>query len=221
MSPVTKTVPFDLLYPEREGLGRTNSRISTMFHVGYYDLNMKACPKCGGFPVFEQYTEDIGEDGKRNVPAKAFVAICPRCEIRAKGHGSIEAVAKQWNRRRFVADTVMVQRKLEAPNTQQCRVLSSKVISQAMSDAVELIRRKHKLTEELKNPILGEFSRAARYEELKHVRSEISSLKRFFHSSPIMFDLEEEAALSAIRKALYPDLPLEERINIPLDLVRM
>ena len=213
--------PFDLLYPPREDMLRTNHRGSSCFHVGYYDPHgMRPC-LCGTRPVIEQYVGDVDENGKRNIPAKQFVAICPRCEVRAWGHGSVEAVRKQWNRRHFVADTVTVRRRPETFSTDQCRVLSDKVVLLAMKDAVELIQKKHELMEELDDPHIGGFTRSAKYEELKHVRAEIIKLKRFFRDSPMMFERDEDAALSAIRKALYPDMKQEERIKIPLDLVKM
>ena len=215
----TGLVPFELLYPEREGYTRKLTRREPYIHAGYMSDKMAQC-RCGAFPVLEQYVEDVDENEIRNVPAQDFVAICPVCEVRADTHGSMEQCIKYWNARRFTEDAVMVRHKLKNPNMHGCEMLSNKVLADAVNEAVVFVKRKHELMRKLQGPI-DDDTREIHYTELTRVRANLRKIADFFHKSPLVFTHEEDAILSGVRRNVYPELTPEERLKIPLDLLRM
>lgn len=213
------SLDFESIYPELEGFGRIVHRHGALSHVGYTSSRMETC-RCGTVPVLEQYVEDYDDDGVRNAPAKSFVAICPRCELKAAGRGSIEKCIRNWNDHRYSADTMMVRRRLDEPNTRGCEILSNRVLADAVVEAVTFVKRKHELMEKL-NGKIDDDTREIHYNELQRVRSALKKLAGFFHDSPLVFTHDEDAILSGIRRSVYPHLTTEERLKIPLNLLRM
>lgn len=207
------------IYPEMDGFTRAIHRHGYIPHVGYMTTRMMPC-KCGTLPVLEQYVGDLDEHEARNVPATSFVAICPKCELKAKGHGTIEACIKRWNNEQFSSDAMMVRRPLKDPSTRGCEILSNRVLADAAEEAIMYVKRKHDLMEKLRGRI-DDDAREIHYNELQRVRSVLRKLMEFFRDNPLVFTHDEDAILSGIRRSVYPDLTPEERIKIPLDLLRM
>ena len=212
-------IGFDKLYPEREGYVFV-SRRGEASHVGYLSMKTRRCV-CHTHPVFEQYIMDYDENGQRNVPAKEFVAICPKCEIRAKGHGDLDWCMKQWNSGKFQRDMVMVRYKPKDPDPVGIEMLSRKVVAGAVEEAVDAVKRKHDLTRRLNNKFTDDGTREVLYTQLQLVRSALKELNEFITKSPLLWEFDDEAVLSGIRKQVYPDLKPEERIKIPLNLMKM
>ena len=221
--PVEKKTGFNLdferIYPEREGYERIIHRHGPLSHVGYITDRMETC-SCGATPVLEQYVEDVDENGVRNAPAKVFVAICPKCELKAAGRGTLETCIRNWNAHRYSNNTIMVRGKLENPDMRGCEILSNRVLADAVMEAVALVKRKHELMVKL-NGKIDDTTREIHYGELQRVRSSLRKLASFFHDNPIVFTHDEEAILSGIRRSVYPYLSVEERLKIPLNLLRM
>jgi hypothetical protein len=213
------TVEYASVYPEIHGLKRVLHRGNKLLHVGYTSDRMIPC-RCGHFPVLEQYVGDMDEAGIRNIPAKSFVAICPKCEMKAVGHGSLERGIRAWNARRYTPDTVMVGRRLTDADMRGCEALSNRVLSDAVIEASGYVKRKHDVMEKLRGK-LDDDAREIHYGELQRIRAALMKLAAFFHESPLVFNHDEEAILSGIRRSVYPDMTIEERLKIPLDLLRM
>ena len=212
---------FDVTYPPVPGFDRQPNKYR-MFHVGYVNSKAKPCPCCGTMPVFEQYVLDKAPlTQKRNIPAKTFVGICPRCEIRAEGEHTLEEALEVWNRGEYSEDSIICNRKMHDLDTECCANLCDTVIGDAMRDAVILIQKKKALMQELKNPELSDLKRISFYNELQDVRGNIREIQLFLRTSPIMFDRDSDAILSGIRKILHPELSYQERTKIPLSLMKM
>lgn len=214
---------FEDVYVPIEGYGMYLSRSPGFTHVGYTSPRMKKC-RCGTDPVMEQYVDDTyTRNGVkfRNFPAKEFVAICPKCEIRAKGTGTLEECIRRWNAGEFTEDTLMVQERLTYADMNGCIEISNRVISDAVEEAVELVKRKNEEMSILKNPLTGDAQREAHYLVLKGLRGRLKELQRFLTTSPIMFDKDGDAILSGIRRILHPNLTHWEREKIPLNLLKM
>lgn len=211
---------FDESYPARDDGYVLSRRSNNGLHAGYVTDKAEPCPYCGRNPVFEQYVEDMDENGFRYVPARQFVAICPHCEVRAVGHGPLETCLERWNAHRFTSDMVMLHSKPEQYNTDACMALANKVVADAMQEAIDLIKRRKAHKTNL-DKIVDDYRREIEYTEYKRVCKALRRIQSFFRDSPLMFDLDEEAVLSTIRRVIYPDKTPEERTSIPLDLVRM
>ena len=207
------------IYPELEGFTRVLHRHGYVPHVGYVSPRMMPC-RCGATPVLEQYVGDVNENETRNVPAQVFVAICPKCELKAIGQGSIETCIRRWNAGKYSSDMLMVRRKLMDPSTRGCEILSNRVLADAAEEAISYVKRKHELVRKL-NGRLDDDAREIHYNELQRIRTVLRKLMEFFQDNPLVFTHDEEAILSGIRRSVYPDLTPEERIKIPLDLLRM
>lgn len=207
------------LYPELDGFSRILHRHGYEPHVGYVSARMIPC-RCGAAPVLEQYVGDVDENEVRNVPAKVFVAICPKCETKAIGQGPLETCIRRWNAEQYSPDMLMVRKRLKDPNTRGCEILSNRVLADAAEEAITYVRRKHELMRKL-NGRLDDDAREIHYNELQRVRSVLRKLMTFFTDNPLVFMHDEDAILSGIRRSVYPDLTPEERIKIPLDLLRM
>lgn len=218
--PTPTLIGFDRLYPDRDDGYTFVSRRGERLHVGYTHPRTRRCV-CHTPPVFEQYIYDYDEDGNRNVPAQQFVAICPNCEIRARGHGSLEWCRRQWNAGKFSRDTVMVRYSPKWQSDEGIERMCRKVIAGVIEEAVEAVQRKHSLMDRLMGTMIDDGTREVLYNQLKLVRSQIRELSGFIHNSPLMYTFEEDAVLSAIRKQIYPELTPEDRIKIPLNLTRM
>ena len=207
------------IYPELDGFTRILHRHGYVQHVGYVSPRMMPC-RCGETPVLEQYVGDVNENGTRNVPAQVFVAICSNCELKAIGQGSIETCIRRWNAWKYSSDMLMVRRKLMDPSTRGCEILSNRVLADAAEEAITYVKRKHELVRKL-NGRLDDDAREIHYNELQRVRAVLRKLMEFFRDNPLVFTHDEDAILSGIRRSVYPDLTPEERIKIPLDLLRM
>ena len=209
---------FDELYPPREGYA-FRRRIGGSLHVGYVHPQTRKCV-CGSLPVFEQYIYDYDENGQRNAPAKEFVAICPKCEIKMRGHGSLSFCRKQWNAGKFSKDGVMVRFRPKDPEPNALDRLSRKVIAGVIEEAVELINRKHDLMDKISDN-RNDWMQEVFTGQLKKVRHSLTELENFILTSPLMLDHDSDAVLSAIRKKVYPGMKPEDRVKIPLKLGRM
>lgn len=212
-------------YPEREGYGRAlhrrNNPLATdeipIYHVGYTSEKMIPCV-CGAQPVLEQWVGDQ-EDTHKHAPAQVFVAICPICEMRGAGHGSLKACVQNWNKRRFTRSSLMMRRKPKDMDEDACRRLCRAVIGDAVQEALWYIRRNHEV--QAKIDVANDYQRELYEKEQKEVRSKLNEIQRFIERSPLLFDLDSEAVLSGIRRTLYPDKTPEERVKIPLTLAKM
>ena len=219
----TNYSPEDV-YTEIEGYGISTSRRNDQLHIGYVSPKTKLC-KCGGYPVLEQFVDDVYIDEhcekQRNFPATQFVAICPKCETRIKGHGTLEEAVERWNAEDYLEDMLMVREPLKDIDIASCYELSNRVLEEAIEDAIALVKEKNRLMEILKNPLTGDMQREAYYTNLKNIRGQMRDMMRFFRESPMMMDRDGDAVLSGIRKMLHPELSPEDRTKIKLDLFYM
>lgn len=214
-----KTPEFKAIYPALDGWEWAPIRTGELYHTGYTSARAKRC-KCGNMPVFEQSVKDcVGT--RKKTPADVFVAICPHCELRAVGEGTLEEVLTAWNSGVRTVDSVAMQKKLVDADSNATRALSDAVVGDAAHEAVQLILRRRELMEIVNNPKLSDVELEMRYTELKGVRRGLNELQKFFETSPIMFDNDAEAILSGIRKIVYPEMTYAERVKIPLKLVKM
>lgn len=215
---------YEDVYVPVAGFDLNTKMANGLHHVGYTTYRMKAC-MCGAQPVLEQYVGDvyIDEDGEkhRNFPARTFVAICPKCELRAIGHGSLEECISVWNAGRFTKDSLMCQTPVDDISQDGCIAISNRVIAAAVEDAVDLVKKKNRELSILHNPMTSDVQREVHYTELKNLRTKLNELQTFFMSSPVMFDKDGEAVLSGIRRILHPELTHQEREKIPLKLTKM
>lgn len=214
-----KSISYKDIYPERDGWGYAEQRTGELYHTGYISGKAIQCA-CGAYPTFEQYVGD-SDNTHRRVPATLFVAICPHCERRAPGYGTLDEMLAAWNSGERTHDTEMVQAELTNPDTTAATALSNAVIRIAAEEAVELIQKRRKIASELKDQKLSDMRREALYTDLKNVRSNLRKLQNFFEGSPMLFDKDGDAILSGIRKIVFPDLTYKERTEIPLVLVKM
>ena len=219
------TSPTEQIYPEREGYGRSLERGRDVMHIGYTSPKARPC-KCGCMPTFEQFVLDRKEDGSRNIPAQSFVAICPRCELRAKGEGTLEEVLETWNRGEFSEDNLLVSEKLSTLSLETAKMLGAVVVRRMIEDAIDMILLKHKLQQELR--LLYGAGNEERHGEKAHKIQELNgrlgSAENFLRYSPLMFDRDPDAVISDIRKAIYPGdtaEDIEKRMKIPLRLAAM
>lgn len=219
------TLPTEQIYPEREGYGRILERVRDVLHIGYTSPEARVC-KCGSYPVFEQYVLDRKEDGSRNIPAESFVAICPRCELRAKGEGTLEEVLETWNRGEFSEDNLLVSEKMASLSPETARMLGGIVVMRMIEEIIDMILQKHKLQQELRTLYVA--GNEERHGEKVHKIQELNGLlgtaENFLRYSPLMFDRDPDAVISDIRKAIYPGdtaEDIERRMKIPLRLAAM
>ena len=217
---------FDEAYPPREGFGYSEYHMprDTYHHVGYTTKNAKPCPICGHEPVFEQFTDDLSNDSskpRRNTPAQVFVAICPRCEARARGTGTLEQMLQRWNERKFSRDSVIVCRKLTDIDRSGLYDLVNKIWDSRIPYAADLVRRKHELTMALQSAFMNDVLAETYYAELRVVRGLLTSLYNDIMKCPFGEVRDPESVLSDIRKNVYHYLTTEERLEIPLKLVSM
>lgn len=197
--------PMEVRYPRRKGWARDLWRSNESHHVGYKTDRARPCC-CGWIPVFEMYTEAT----ERDCPAVDFVAICPRCERRAEGHGSLEYCLKQWNAENLSDDSMMVNMPIMEMSYTGAEKLSQKIFRAAKAEALELILKKHE-----------EFGDRRDWKYQLKFAGDLVRLEIFFRESPLMMDLDGDGVISDIRKQVYPDLSPEERIRIPLKLTEM
>ena len=219
------TSPTEQIYPEREGYGRSLERVRDVMHIGYTSTKARVC-KCGCYPVFEQFVLDRKEDGSRNIPAQSFVAICPRCELRAKGEGTLEEVLETWNRGEFSEDNLLVSEKLSTLSLETAKMLGAVVVMRMIEDAIDMILLKHKLQQELRL-LYGagnEEQHGEKAHRIRELNGRLGSAENFLRYSPLMFDRDPDAVISDIRKAIYPGdtaEDIEKRMKIPLRLAAM
>lgn len=217
--------PTEQIYPEREGYGRSLERGRDVMHIGYTSPKARPC-KCGCMPTFEQYVLDRKEDGSRNIPAESFVAICPRCELRAKGEGTLEEVLETWNRGEYSEDNLLVSEKMTSLSTETAKMLGAVVVMRMIEDAIDMIMLKHKLQQELRT-LYGAGNEERHGENVHRIRElngRLGNAENFLRYSPLMFDRDPDAVISDIRKAIYPGdtaEDIEQRMKIPLRLAAM
>ena len=207
---------FENVYPPIDGWGWSLSRNN---HSGYIS-NLAIKCECGASPVFEQYCLDLTGTAK-SVPAKLFVGICPNCGLRAIGQWPLEKALAVWNSGERTADSRTLAQKCKNPDNNACKNLSDAAVTEAVEEAVRMVRRKNELQTLLRDDLLSDQKREVYYIELKSIRSNLRSLQVFFTESPLLYDKDSDAVLSGIRKILYPGLSYEDRIKIPLKLVSM
>lgn len=218
---------FDLTYPPRDGWARTEKRMASndWHHVGYMSMFARQCPVCGAMPVFEQYVGDVTkEPGKKkvkNMPAETFVAVCPRCEVRAVGEGTLEECLRAWNDEDYSDDSLLVNGEIENINGQGLKELADCVWEETVAYGVDLVKRKHELQMALNSAFIDDVMTEVYYTELKGIRSTLTSLQKDVLSSPFGAVRDPESVLSDIRKGAYPHLSIDERLLIPLDLGKM
>ena len=210
-------------YPEREGFGRRLFRGSrgelVSCHVGYTTDRMSRC-ECGDWPVLEQTVDDVSGTG-RNIPARKFVAICPRCEARTEYDGDIERCIEEWNAGRFTADSMMLKHSMKNRDLEGFARLAGKVISLAYDDAVALVREKHRLRKKMDNPLIGSAERTSCRMQIENINGELARLQKFFEESPLMMGRDPDSVISDIRKEVYPTLRPEMRMRKSLILTRI
>ena len=219
------TSPTEQIYPEREGYGRSLERGRYVMHIGYTSPKARSC-KCGCTPTFEQYVLDRNEDGSRKIPAESFVAICPRCELRAKGEGTLEEVLETWNRGEFSEDNLLVSEKLSTLSLETAKMLGAVVVMRMIEDSIDMILQKHKIQQELRS-LYGagnEERHGEKFHKIQELNGRLGNAENFLRYSPLMFDRDPDAVISDIRKAIYPGdtaEDIEKRMKIPLRLVAM
>ena len=219
------TSPTNQIYPELDGYGRSLERGKNVMHIGYTSPEARVC-KCGCYPVFEQYVLDRKEDGSRNIPAQIFVAICPRCELRAKGEGTLEEVLETWNRGEYSEDNLLVSEKLSTLSLETAKMLGAVVVMRMIEDAIDMILQKHKIQQELRS-LYGagnEERHGEKVHKVQELTRRLESSENFLRYSPLMFDRDPDAVISDIRKAIYPGdtaEDIEKRMKIPLRLAAM
>ncbi len=219
--PPTGTVAMEYLYPPREGYTFIHrDKMGSVLHTGYESEKTRRCV-CHTRPVFEQYIDDYDENGIRNVPAKEFVAICPKCEIKMRGHGDLEFCRKQWNAGKFSRDSVMVRYRPKDPDPAGIEALSRKAVAGAVEDAVDAVKHRHLLMKQLNRKGASDGEREIAYTHLKTIMANLRKLQKFFETSPLMMDFDDEAILSSVRMQVYPELTPDERVKIPLNLLKM
>lgn len=221
------TSPTEQIYPEREGYGRSLERGKYVMHIGYTSPKARVC-KCGSYPVLEQFVLDRKEDGSRNIPAESFVAICPRCELRAKGEGALEEVLETWNRGEFSEDNLLVSEKLSTLSLETAKMLGAVVVMRMIEDAIDMVLQKHKIQQELRIGLLegagNELKRGEKVQKIRELNGRLKNAENFLRYSPLMFDRDPDAVISDIRKAIYPGNTaedIEKRMKIPLRLAAM
>ena len=221
------TSPTEQIYPEREGYGRSLERGKYVMHIGYTSPEARVC-KCGSYPVFEQFVLDRKEDGSRNIPAQSFVAICPRCELRAKGEGTLEDVLETWNLGEFSEDNLLVSEKMTSLSPETAKMLGGIVVMRMIEEIIDMILEKHKIQKELRSGLLegagNEYKRGEKAHKIRELNGRLGSAENFLRYSPLMFDKDPEAVISDIRKAIYPGdtaEDIERRMKIPLRLAAM
>ena len=84
------------------------------------------------------------------------------------------------------------------------RLLCKQVIGKAIDDALLYVQTRNSMQE-------GS-------EAFKSYESMLDALETFFRESPMMWELSANGLISDIRKAIYPDIPPEYRVKIPLHL---
>ena len=224
-----RPVVADLVYPELDGFERVLQRKDKWVHIGYAAPpgRVRRC-NCGELPVFEQYVGDkspsVGKSERRNVPAKVFVAICPVCERRAAGEGTIEEVLANWNNKRMSYDSELVARSPKDMSDEAMAALVGVLVTQCMEEAVELIHERHRIMNILKSGLLNDEAKEIYYNKHREVCNELHHLDHFFKTSPFTEGRDTDAILSDIRKEIYPGKTMkdiEARMKIPLDLERM
>lgn len=208
------------VYPDIDGWGRIIYAHGDDNHVGYTTDRANPCPCCGRFPVFEQYVNDVDEKKVRNVPATQFVAICPKCEFKSTKIGTLEEVLLSWNNKEFSEDAIMVRHRLKDLNEIGCERLSNRVVMDAILEAKELVEQHHKLIAKLRDPSNIK-DRQVIWHQIELNVGALRKLQRFFETNPIMLDYDAEATISTVRKLVYPDMKIEDRIKIPLRLDKM
>lgn len=216
-----KTTPTELLYPPLEGYTRVLSARGGKLHVGYYHASMGKCPCCGGQPVLEQLVNDLDENGKRNIPAQNFTAICTNCELRADAEGDLSEALEAWNLGKLSPVSKMVHKRLRTPDEPGMAKLANIVIYDAMRDAINLINRKKEVNDLRNDEKISDARDSVLLAELSRIRGELNRMQKFFERNPLMAWNETDAVLSTIRRILHPDLTPEERAKIPLKLVSM
>lgn len=217
------TYDLEKTYPPRDGYTVTLKRNGTeAWHVGYMKHGVKKC-MCGADPVFEQYAGDDDASGHRRIPATEFVAICPKCELRMEGQGSLEFCEEQWNAGHFSEASLLVHERLDvdALDEQAWIAMAGKIINDMSDEAVDLIIRKHELQKQLDDPLCNDNRREILYTTYKKYRADLIKMTNFFRYSPLMMNRDGDAVMSDIRKRVYPELKPEERIRIPLRLESM
>lgn len=209
------------IYPPRDGWDVNLTYRGEQMHIGYVTPKATLCPCCKKrLPVFEQSSSDT-EENRQNGPAQLFIAICPRCELRADATGTLDECLDAWNNGRFTEDSVMVHRRMKDVDYTAMEKLSNAIVTDAVTQAVELVKQKNHLMAELKNPMMNDLVREIKYSHLSEVRGNLRKIQNFIDSSPLMLEHDPEAVLSTIRRHVYPDLTPDKRIEIPLKLVSM
>lgn len=207
-----------LKFPETEGYGLSLERKGNPQHVGYTHPAAKECPCCHRYPVFE---EDAYNKTDRTEPAKLFVAICPVCEMRIRGSGTLEECLEKWNQGDWSDDMWQVNHRMKDINEDGARLISDKMVKDAVEEAVKLVRAMHGYKAAIRSDRVNDFQKENYQRLLTGVRGELRSIQHFIEESPFLLDRDPEAVLSDIRRRLHPRLTPEERMKIKLKLVVM
>lgn len=195
----------DVKYPPRRGWKFSCvSPSRELLHRGYWSSELKPCPCCGLYPVFEESTRAETDVEQR---ATVFVGICPKCEIRTRKDGTLKEAVIMWQRRAFSRDSYLMNRRPKYDSLEGVRELSQKIVDAAVEDAMMYARERQEAQEGSERFIfLGD-----RLEELE----------RFFKHSVFMWEMDPDGIISDIRRILYPELEPKDRIKIPLHLSRL
>lgn len=212
----------DQIYPPLDGYGTKTNRRDGETHIGYTHSSMRKCV-CGAFPVLEQYAMDLaeGSEHRRNVPARVFVAICPKCERIIRQEGSLEECIAMWNGQELTEASEMdFGHGPRNYSDDACRKISDKVVLGMKQEAISMILLAHDLQRRARNALASQFQRETFRIELNRIHARLRLMNDEFYG-PVLLDKDPEAVLSDIRKAVNPDLTPDERVQIPLRLDRM
>jgi len=194
------------IYPPRRGwkvCGVSNSR--GLLHRGYSSPQLKTCPCCGGYPVFEESVDAVVKDVQE--PVRVFVGICPKCEIRTRKSGTLKETVIMWQRREYSKDSILMNKRPKYDWIHGVRELSQKIVDAAVADAIMYAQQRQEDEE-------GS-------EHFLYTGDQLEDLERFFHNSVFMWEMHPDGIISDIRRILYPDLPPEWRTKIPPHLTRL
>lgn len=183
-------------YPQRRGWIYKNSNpILFLNHTGYYSTQLRPCPCCGRYPVFEENAYvDIESD-----IAKSFLGYCQMCEIHTYKPGTLREAVIMWQGRKFSKTSINMNKRPKYDSLYGVRSLCNKVVDAAVVDAILYARERQTANGELFDSY-GE---------------QLDKLEKFFRTSVFMWEMDPDGIISDIRRILYPNMTPEDRTRIP------
>lgn len=196
----------NLKYPPRGELKRIlHQRLKDDYlHIGYFTEKARPCPCCKTLPVFE---EDIYRAAPEGHPAKYFIGFCQKCGLRTRSSAKLRDAINQWQRKEYSEGSWLMAHRPKCSDLYGVRLLCKQVVGKAIDDALLYVQARN--------------SASPGGEEFHSYKNLLNELEHFFRESPFMWELSANGLISDIRKVIYPDIPPEYRIKIPLHLAEL